>query len=106
MLHALLKVLMRPFSPLTEDCSHLGTPHRVHGIARNSVLSLLVSHIGFPDSEVGQIILSMYSLVEESLHELLLLGLSIYQVINFSALGGDAFVSLIKPVHRSRGVLV
>lgn len=105
-LHALNEVLVRPLSPLTEDLSHLGTSHGVHGVASYSVLSLLVGHVRLPGSEVGEIISSMHSLVEESLHQFLLLGLGVLQILNLFALGGDAVMSLIQFILRPRGVLI
>jgi len=105
-LHALNEVLVRPLPPLSEDLSHLRTSHGVHGVASNSVLSLLVGHVRLPGSEVGEVIRSMHSLVEEPLHQLLLLGLGVLQVLNLFALGGDVVMSLIELVLRPRSVLI
>jgi hypothetical protein len=48
----------------------------------------------------------MNSLIEEPLHEHLLLCLLRLQIFDFSAFGGDAIVSFIHLVLRSRSVFI
>lgn len=104
--HAFDKMLVRPFSPLSEDCAHLRASHRVHCIACDSALSFLEGTVSSPGSEVSLIISSMHSLVEESIHELLLLGLHVLQIFDVLTLSLDAILGFVKLFLRSRSVLV
>lgn len=104
--HAFDEVLVRPLSPLSEDSTHLGTSHGVHCIASDSALSSLEGTVRSPGSEVSLIISSMYSLVEESIHELLLLALHVLQLSDVLALSSDAVVGFVKLILRSRSVLI